>query len=358
MLIKRCLILSVILLLLVNWTHADLEIKVLESEGWGPASVSNIQKLCENVASHFQEHLREEHKVKNKKLIVDHGGVYVEYRDSVPNTHFVFLSVTDKYWQQFAYQFSHEFTHVMHRHEITTRNNPNLWFQESIAMMASIWALREMEKSWEYNAPYDNWAGWRHNLGKYADQNMNGWKYSGTASEWLDDNEQFLRNEHAKGKPFTYHKLVAELSCEFLLPIFEKHPEAWNAVTQLPDNSKGKLDSYIQDWYDKVNIQDKELVESMAEALNISIRKQLPVITLTNVNADINEDGYIDIHDILIVRAGMTSPVMYDTDLNNDGVTDEADLLIVKMAAMQAIIAASPKKRKIKLTTWGNIKRR
>ena len=49
---------------------------------------------------------------------------------------------------------------------------------------------------------------------------------------------------------------------------------------------------------------------------------------------------------------------MYDTDINNDGVTDEVDLLIVKAKAFEAIAAASPRKRKIKITTWGSLKRR
>lgn len=77
-----------------------------------------------------------------------------------------------------------------------------------------------------------------------------------------------------------------------------------------------------------------------------------------DINADVNKDGYIDLYDVMIVRSGMQNTTTYNTDINNDGITDEADLLIVKMAAMEAIIAASPGKRKIKLTTWGAIKQR
>ena len=74
------------------------------------------------------------------------------------------------------------------------------------------------------------------------------------------------------------------------------------------------------------------------------------------LNADVNDDGYVDIYDVLIVRSGMQNSVSYDTDINNDGVTDEVDLLIVKAKAVEAIAAAAPRKRKVKLTTWGSMK--
>ena len=74
--------------------------------------------------------------------------------------------------------------------------------------------------------------------------------------------------------------------------------------------------------------------------------------------ADVNGDGTVDISDVKIVRSGMSGETSYDTDLNNDGVTDENDLAIVKLKAVEAIVAASPRKRKLNITTWGSLKRR
>ena len=81
-----------------------------------------------------------------------------------------------------------------------------------------------------------------------------------------------------------------------------------------------------------------------------------------NINADVNADGYVDLSDVLIVRSAIQNSVSYDTDVNNDGVTDEIDVLIVKAKAMEALAAAAPssgmlRKRKVKITTWGAIKR-
>ena len=77
----------------------------------------------------------------------------------------------------------------------------------------------------------------------------------------------------------------------------------------------------------------------------------------TEIAADVNDDGYVDLYDVLIVRSGMNAEVSYDTDVNNDGRTDEIDLLIVKAIAIEAIVKAAPSKRKVKITTWGAMKR-
>ena len=81
-----------------------------------------------------------------------------------------------------------------------------------------------------------------------------------------------------------------------------------------------------------------------------------------NIDADVNEDGYVDLSDVLIVRSGMQNSNSYDTDLNDDGITDEIDLAIVKLAAIDSIAAAAPSsgrllKRKVKIITWGSFKR-
>ena len=81
-----------------------------------------------------------------------------------------------------------------------------------------------------------------------------------------------------------------------------------------------------------------------------------PVIVSIEIDADVNDDGYVDLSDVMIVRSGMTNKSTYDTDVNNDGVTNILDLLIVKAKAFEAIAAAAPTKRKVNITTWGSLK--
>ena len=74
-------------------------------------------------------------------------------------------------------------------------------------------------------------------------------------------------------------------------------------------------------------------------------------------DTDVNDDGYTDLYDCLIVRSAMSIPSNYDTDVNNDGVTNILDLIIVKNAAIESIVAAGPTKRRIRITTWGGLKK-
>lgn len=518
---RRCFLI-VALILMIGSANADLSITVHPDNGWGGAPIANIQKLCENVVSHYQEHLREEHKLK--------GHINVYYDSSGPfviGGKDIYISAKGGNLAQFIYQFSHEVTHILHHHHITSPGNPNLWFHESICMMSSIWVLNEMSKTWADNPPYAKWKIYRYNLSNYAEDNMNreGVYYNGTASEWLKEWESFLRTTH---DDFSEHLTVAQFSYAHFLEIFVEHPRGWNAVRQLPASSL-KISDYMFEWLDDTNGTDKEVVQLLIDAMEISDEPEafdnsspeivlgeigdyvhltcknknsldslipinspnewfgyeglgydiwekypngtisprngdpdfdemhalshwisthapailsydissLPVlyfsayillpnskchgaasveiivladdaeifskevylknsgihiefdiptntanfdfligdlgskkcdtvilgepkiyINNTSIDADVNDDGNVDLQDVKLVRSAMEKDSKFDTDVNDDGVTNEFDLKIVKRKAIQAIVAASPQKQKNNLTTWGAMKRR
>ena len=355
---KILCILIVSLLILPVLTWADLDITVKYNRGWGDAPTSNIKKLCENVLLHFQEQFREEHKIDGKLKIVYRAegpiAFYRSYFGGAADEYQVGLTVTDTYWAQFSYQFGHELCHVLTDHERITKNNPNKWFHEALCELGTLWVIQRMGETWAYRAPYPNWVGWRHNLTNYANDLANRAEvdYTGTGAEWLEQWENTLREED---NAFSYAR-VSQLSYKFL-PIFEEHPEAWNIIRQMPATTS-KMAQYMKDWHRRVDSEDKHYVEEMADIMGISVDIPGPVVTATLLDADVNDDGYVDLSDVLIVRSGMQNSVMYDTDVNDDGITNEIDLLLVKAKAVEAIIAASPRKQKIRLTTWGALKRK
>lgn len=345
------LILFVFILLTANG-FADLTITVEPDRRWGDAPTSNIKRLCENVAMHFQEHLRDEYKLSGQLTVVYYEypvAFYKSFFDGGPDEYQVGLTVTDTYWSQFAYQFGHEFSHVLQDHDRITRNNPNSWFHESLCELATLWAISRMSETWEDRPPYRNWANYRHSLASYANnlKNRAEVQYSGTGAEWLTEWEDRMRSDESD--VFLYSRVV-QLSYKFL-PIFEENPEAWNIIRQMPA-TRGKMSEYMQDWYDRVDTEDQPFVKAIATEMGISVDADILVI-----NADVNRDGYVDLSDVLIVRSGMQNPNSYDTDINNDGTTDEIDLLIVKAKAFEAIAAAAPSKRKTRITTWGAMKK-
>ena len=182
---------------------------------------------------------------------------------------------------------------IMQDHETISKNNPNLWFHESICMLASIWVLRKMGDTWEDRPPYPNWVSYRHQLLRYADDMMQrpGVQFSGTATEWLSEWEDFLRG---KSNNFTQHLLVLQLSSKFL-PIFEENPKAWNAVRQMPA-SRSKMSEYMKDWYNKVDIEDKQYVEAIAEEMGIEVMPTIPSVVnaaYTHLTFSYNSDNSI-----------------------------------------------------------------
>ena len=356
------------LLLCVNLGYAKLEIIVKSSPDWGEISDADVKKLCQNIADHFEEHLRPENEINDSvnvyrtfrqmSYVTLDQSHDVKYKIGIVLKKDMEIRVDDFYY--FIRDFSHEFCHILQNFEVIYPDNPNIWFQESIALMASIWALRDMAKTWKNNSPFgqsvihdDGIAYYfSHNFNYYANIYLNvipSTQYTGTGKEWLEQNEMSLREKHYRNEPFLDYDLVSQLSFMFL-PIFEEHPEAWNAVRKMPA-SKSKMSEYMQDWYDAVDVQDQQYVEAIAKEMGITVTS--PV---ASIDADVNDDGYVDLYDVMIVRSGMSNSMSYDTDINKDGVTDDVDLHIVKSIAMQAIAAAAPRKRKVNITTWGILK--
>ena len=366
------LLIICVLLLTVNLAYAELEIIVKSSPNWGKISTRDVKKLCENITSHFEQHLREENEINDTVNLYRtframsyatlEQNADVKYKIGIVLKKNMEIRADDFYY--FIFDFAHEFCHILHQFEITTIENPNLWFQESIACMASIWTLRSMAKTWKHDSPFGTFATqdggiayFSQNFSHYADaylKNSPEHQYNGTGKEWLKEHEMLLREQYYKTGAFIQHHLVSQLSYKFL-PIFEKYPEAWNAVRKMPA-TKGKISQYMQDWYDAVDAQDKQYVEAIATEMGITITS--PAITSTNLDADINNDGYIDLSDVMIVRSAMQNSVSYDTDINNDGITDEVDLLIVKAKATEAIAAAAPSLRRKKVVIWATLKRK
>lgn len=373
---KFCFVL--VLFLCVNLGYAKLEIIVKPSPDWGMIADVDVKKLCQNIVDHFEEHLRPENEIHNNVNVFrtfesnSHARLdpdpHVKYKIGILlHTGDMKIRVDDFYY--FIYNFSHEFCHILHNFEVVTIGNPNLWFHEGIAFMSSIWALRQMAETWKKDSPFGTHvaqdggrASFSDNFNHYANAYLNvfpGYQFDGTGEEWLKQHENVLRDEFFQTGGFTQYHLAAQLTFKFL-PIFEEHPEAWNAVRKMPA-TKGKMHEYMQEWYDAVDIQDQQYVQAIAEVMGITVTSPVAALvelTSVKIDADVNDDGYVDLYDVMIVRSGMSNSTSYDTDLNNDGVTDEVDLHIVKSIAMQAIAAAAPGKKRVNITTWGSLKMR
>lgn len=347
-----------LLLVFTNNSFSELFITVKPDERWGDQPITRIKELCEITESIFNEHLRPEHQICGNLTVV-YSSPYSVYRriklDGDNSEYEIGLHASDaKNLGQFVAAISHEFCHVLQDHKDLNsqgkQNNKNRWFEEIFPELAIVWNMRRMAETIENRRAYLTYiADWFENRPQV--------QYNGSAANWIEEWEDTYRSISTE-RNFTLpdYEVFDRLSYK-LLPIFEENPEAWNAVRKLP-GSNAKMSEYMQDWYDNVDDQDKKYVESIAKEMGISVASAAAPVVSTAIDADVNDDGYVDLYDVMIVRSGMQNSTSYDTDINNDGVTDEIDLMIVKAKAYEAIAAVAPSKRKTKLTTWGSIKKR
>lgn len=235
-------------------------------DNWGNADLNDIQKLLKDTASHLNRLLRSPFRG------IIHVGRSPEkhpralYRVSSDDPFVIWLSAHDRLWCKFAYQFSHEFCHVLSGYE-SLRNNPNNWFHESICELASVFALRRMAERWPSNPPYPNWADYAQALQQYSQDLLScpeaQLPNSITLQDWLFSHEETLRKDR-------YQREKNALVAYELLPIFESDPTGWNAVRSFPDSS-GSLKEYFVEWYSLVDTSDKEFVARLSNAFGYSI---------------------------------------------------------------------------------------
>lgn len=116
------------------------------------------------------------------------------------------------------------------------------------------------------------------------------------------------------------------------------------------DGTLKRLENYVFSRDDIAILSQKD---------RLKVRSSRANTTDVVVDADVNNDGYVDLSDVRIVRSAIQNRTSYDTDVNDDGKTDEADVLIVKAKAHEAIVAAAPSQRRKRFLTgtWAELKR-
>ena len=179
------------------------------------------------------------------------------------------LTARDNSWAQFAYQFSHEFCHVLSNYE-TLEGDPNNWFHEAICELASVFTLRRMVERWPTDPPYPNWATYAKSLEKYVKKlflcKARQLPEHTTLRDWLSSHEEGLRQDREQRDK---NAVVAYA----LLPVFESHIGGWNAIGKLPSSSVG-FESYLSEWYSSVDSMDKPFVAYLGSLFNFDVNSE------------------------------------------------------------------------------------
>ncbi|MCX5684336.1 MAG: hypothetical protein NT049_11715 [Planctomycetota bacterium] len=170
-------------------------------------------------------------------------------------------------WSQMAYQFAHEFCHILCNYD--EKHMPTKWFEESLCETASLFALRRMADAWQVDPPYPNWKSYAPSLGSYAADRIakDALPAGKTFPQWYKENADALR---ASSTDRPRNTLVATV----LLPLFEAQPEAWEAVTWLnKEDFSGNYTfaDHLKAWRRQCPEKHRAFVTKVAETFGIDI---------------------------------------------------------------------------------------
>jgi hypothetical protein len=165
------------------------------------------------------------------------------------------LNAQCTYWAKFAFQFAHEFCHVLaaqsHDPDLRWQNveHCNFWLEESLCEVASYFALRALGRSWK--SPIE-WPFEAEFFNVYSSNRMEEaprqLPQGQSFQQWFNEEESFLQENPVHGD--------REKNCivaSQLLPLFEKYPAGWETIPFLNVGERivnKPLKAHLTEWRD------------------------------------------------------------------------------------------------------------
>jgi hypothetical protein len=251
-------------------TEHPLDIRPAAEATWG-GPIQDVDKVLHSAAEALWLHFPE--RTLKPILVEPKGGPIVLLRRGPNGEYLVRLNTGNRLWAQHAYQFAHEFGHILANYDEHERCNK--WFEESICETASLFALRRMSETWKVRPPYPNWREYSPDLAKYADRRIRSAQLppSKTLAQWYRENEAMLQQEPCLRDKNTVVAVA-------LLPLFEKQPESWEAITWLNDgtsHSTRTFARYLGDWHAHVPGKHRPIVRQIAREFGMEIKDETAI---------------------------------------------------------------------------------
>ena len=181
-------------------------------------------------------------------------GPIVLYQRGKKGEYIINLNTQDRYWCQYAFQFSHEIGHILCGYK--EGNSSNLWFEETLSEVASLYVLLRLEESWKRSPPYPHWKEYAPEFTKYANERIK--KYENEIPKnlktWFKMERESLANE-----PLDRPRNVCLATR--LIPLFNQFPEGWSACAFLNEkksNATRSFKVYLNDWYESCPLPEQK----------------------------------------------------------------------------------------------------
>jgi hypothetical protein len=263
-LILACAFLVTTLLCRDSTSAAELVIRPNRSGDW-QASPESVQAVLDSAAATLWRHFPDR---ELKPILVEpKGGPIVLYQRTGGGEYQVRLDTGETYWSQYAFQFAHEFCHILCNYDEDAHRNR--WFEEAVCETASLYALRAMASQWKDDPPYPNWREYSAALSKYADERLEKSKLpeNQTLAQWLADHEASL---YQNATDREMNLIVAAQ----LLPLFERSPASWEAVTWLnaaKATQSQTFAEYLADWRRESPDRHHAFIRRVGESFGVKL---------------------------------------------------------------------------------------
>jgi len=201
---------------------ADLRIEV-GVEGWESASHADVKAVLISTAQPLWK------AAGSPQLPVirvePSGGPIVLHRRDADGAIRVRLAAQGRHWSQLAYQFSHEFAHILCGFD--PAHQSHLWLEEAACEAASLFALRHMAKSWSQDKD-STWASYAPHLKSYSDALIeeSALKSPDNFRSWYGRHKERVQENPDD------RKLLRVISLEWLR-LLEEDPRGWRALRYL-----------------------------------------------------------------------------------------------------------------------------
>lgn len=248
----------------------------VENSGWGQVSPGEVRAVFRSAAGEIWKHCA------NTRV----DPILVYHRNDYPQTNWernargeiaIGIEAGNRRCAQLAFQFAHEFCHVLAGHSNDWRRawrdtgKPNHWLEESLCETASLFTLRTMAHSWRRDAPFREWKYYAPEFEEYARERMSDSRrraFPGPAfAPWLRRNEPSMRrNPNLREK-----NTVVAIQ---LLPLFEAEPRGWESVTFLNLGNRDRkmsLSRFLAEWRNNCPSRLRDFVTRLAASLGEQI---------------------------------------------------------------------------------------
>lgn len=243
-----------------------LSIRVMRDD-WGDAGTVDIRRVMESAAAELWKNFPER---RLHPIIVQRGhrSPITLYRRGPKGEYLVKVTTKGCYWCQFAYQFAHEFCHILANYSHKTPV-ANKWLEESLCEMASIYVMRRMAVTWKTSPPYPHWKSYASAIQEYVDELQEAkdkLPEGKTLAAWYKENASALRKAPCIRDK---NRIVANS----LLGLFEANPGGWVAIGYL---NSGKATSenfqdHLANWYRQTPARHRKIVADIIRMFELKV---------------------------------------------------------------------------------------